>query len=100
MIGLFVVIRTESDVASSDVEESFAFDSLDINLNLQSSSFLGVVDSLSAERTCLCLVLFDNKREVSSEVSNSFSSGALDYDLLDCFVLHIDAPNLFWHFNF
>lgn len=100
MIGLLVVIRTESDVASSDVEESFAFDSLDINSNFQSSSFLGVVDSLSSERTCLCLVLFDNNREVSSEVSNSFSSGALDYDLLDCFVLHIDAPNLFWHFNF
>ena len=96
LIGLLVVIRTESDVASSDVEESFAFDSLDINLNLQSSSFLGVVDSLSAERTCLCLVLLNNNREVSSEVSNSYSPGVHDYDLLDCFVLHLNAPNLFW----
>lgn len=83
-----------------DVEVSFAIDSLDTNINLQSSSFLGVVNFWSAELTYLCPVVLNNNREFSSEVSNSFSSGVQDYDLLGCFVLHLNAPNLFWHFNF
>ena len=99
LLGFVVVVGTEPDVASQDVEESFGFDWLDIGSNVQSSSFLGVVFSLSAERAGLCIVCFDNDRDVSFEISDAFSSVALDYDFLGGFVLHLDAPNLFCHFN-
>jgi hypothetical protein len=86
LLGFVVVVGTEPDVASQDVEESFGFDSLDIGSNVQSSSFLGVVFSLSAECADFCLVCFDNDRDVSLEISDAFSSEALDYDFLGCFV--------------
>ena len=99
LLGFVVVVGTEPDVASQDVEESFGFDSLDIGSNVQSSSFLGVVFSLSAECADFCLVCFDNDRDVSLEISDAFSSVALNSDFLGGFVLYLDAPNLFCHFN-
>ena len=99
LLGFVVAGRTESDVASQDVEESLGFDSLDVDPDVQSSSFLGVVDFPSAEGAEICLVLFDHDRDVSLEVGDAFGSVALDFDLLVGFVLYLDAPNLFCHFN-
>lgn len=38
---------------------------------------------------------FNKDRDVSLEISDAFSSVALDSDLLGGFVLHIDASNIF-----